>query len=144
MRERKERFIDAISATRAAMSEGIVPGGETALIRASKALDALTEKGDIQLGIDLVRRAAVQPFKKLMENAGYDSGRMLGELEMIMAKDNFGIDVIDARAKDMVKSGIIDPVKVTKSALENAASCAVMMLTTSVLVVSEPETKNNG
>jgi chaperonin GroEL len=139
MRERKERFIDAISATRAAMAEGIVPGGETALIRASKALDTLKESGDVQLGIDLVRRASVQPFKKLMENAGYDSGKMLGELEAVLKKENFGIDVIDASPKNMVKSGIIDPVKVTKSALENAASCAVMMLTTSVLVAEEPK-----
>lgn len=139
MRERKERFIDGISATKAAMDEGVVPGGETALIRAAMVLETLEEKGDIQLGIDLVRRASEQPFRKLMSNAGYDDGRMLSELEMVLSKKNFGIDVIDAKQKDMVKSGIIDPVKVTKQALGNAASVAVMMLSTNVLVVEEPK-----
>ncbi len=139
MRERKERFIDAISATKAAQAEGIVPGGETALIRASKALDALEETGDVRLGIELVRRAAQQPFRRLMENAGYDSGKMLSELEAVLPKENWGIDVIDARQKDLVKAGIIDPVKVTKSALINAASCAVMILTTNVVITDEPK-----
>lgn len=143
MRERKERFIDGISATRAAMEEGIVPGGETALIRAAKSLDTLKAAGDIKLGIDVVRRAAEVPFRKLMSNAGYDAGRMLSELEQVISGKNFGIDVIDAKPKDMVKSGIIDPVKVTKHALKNAASCAIMMLTTSVLVVDEPQKETN-
>lgn len=139
MKERKERFIDAISATRSAKEEGIVPGGETALIRASLVLDALVEQGDVQLGVNIVKMASKQPFRKLMQNAGYDDGRMLLELEMVMVKDNFGIDVIDAQGKDLIKSGIVDPVKVTKRALEYAASCAIMMITTDTLVVDEPK-----
>lgn len=139
VKERKERFIDAMGATRAATEEGIVPGGETALIRAAKALESLDEKGDIAIGVDIVRRASALPFRRLMANAGYDDGEMLSGLNMVLAKDNFGIDVIDAKAKDLVKAGIIDPVKVTRHALMNAVSCAVMMVTTNTLVVEEPK-----
>lgn len=139
MREKKERFIDAISATKAAADEGIVPGGETALIRTAKALSSIKENDEVQVGVNIVKRAAEQPFRKLMKNAGYDDGKMMSELEMVLGKDNFGIDVIDAQPKDMVRSGIIDPVKVTRSALKNAVSCAVMLLTTNCLVVDEPK-----
>lgn len=142
MRERKERFIDAISAAKASMEQGIVPGGETALYRASLSLSKLGETGDAALGVNLVRRAAERPFRKLMANAGYDEGRMVAALEAVAKKKNWGIDVIDGQAKDLVSAGIIDPVKVTIHALRNAASCAVMILTTNVLVVSEPERKN--
>lgn len=143
MRERKERFIDGISATKAAMQEGIVPGGETALIRASFVLENIIAEGDKKLGIEVVRKAALQPFKKLMQNAGYDDGQMLAKLEQVTSKKNWGIDVLDGQAKELVKSGIIDPVKVTKQALSNAASCANMMLSTDTLVVSEPEKIRN-
>lgn len=134
MKEKKERFIDAISAARAAKEEGIVPGGETALIRASRALKDLKASGDIALGIEIVRKAAQKPFQKLMSNAGYDEGRMLSQLETVLTKKNYGIDVLDATSKDLVTNGIIDPVKVTKQALLNAASCAIMMITTNVIV----------
>lgn len=141
MRERKERFIDAISATKAAMDEGIVPGGETALIRASLAEIPVHEVADIQIGINIIRKASEEPFKKLMANVKFDSGRKLNELEHVLGKNNWGIDATDGRTKDLVKHGIIDPVKVTKSALKNAASCAVMIITTDTLLVDEPEKK---
>lgn len=139
MRERKERFIDAISATKAAMDDGIVPGGETALVRAALTEIPLHTVPDIQVGISIVKKAALAPFEKLMSNAGFDAGRKLSELERVTAKKNWGIDATDGVAKDMVKSGIIDPVKVTKSALRNAASCAIMILTTATIMVEEPK-----
>lgn len=139
MRERKERFIDAISAAKVAMEEGIVPGGETALIRAALAIDPSTEEGDARIGMNVVKHAASQPFRKLMRNAGEDDGRMLANLEAVLPKKNWGIDVIDGKAKDLVKAGIIDPVKVTKQALQNASSVAVMILTTDTLVVDAPK-----
>jgi chaperonin GroEL len=142
VRERKERFIDALGATRAASDEGIVPGGETALVRAAAALSSLKAEGDEAIGIEIVRRASSRPFLRLMENAGYDGGRMLSELERVLKKRGWGIDVIDAVPKDMMEAGIIDPVKVTRHALMNAVSCAVMMMTTNVLVVEEPAKEN--
>lgn len=141
MRERKERFIDAISATQAAMDEGIVPGGETALVRASRSITVTSSIRDIEVGINIVKHAAQQPFRRLMSNAGFDSGEKLLELTQAIPKANWGIDATDGKVKDLVKSGIIDPVKVTRSALRNAASCAVMMITTDSILVDEPEKK---
>lgn len=140
MRERKERFIDAISAAKVAAAEGIVPGGETALFRASMTAIPKNDIPDVQLGIEIVRKAAREPFRRLMSNAGFDAGRKLSEIEAVISKKNWGIDATDGKAKDLVKHGIIDPVKVTKSALRNAASCAAMILTTDTLVADEPET----
>lgn len=139
MREKKERVIDAISATKAAMDEGIVPGGETALLRAALSLNDIDEKGDVAIGISIIKRASEQPFRKLVSNAGYDEGRMLSLVEKALSKKNHGIDVIDGESKDLVKNGVIDPVKVTKSALRNAASVATMILTTDTLIVDEPK-----
>lgn len=139
MRERKERIIDAISAAKAAMDGGIVPGGETALVRAALAEIPQNDVLDIQVGINIVKHAAEQPFRKLMSNAGFDSGEKLSELKRVISKKNWGIDATDGVSKDLVKSGIIDPVKVTKAALRNAASCAVMIISTGVLLVEEPK-----
>lgn len=134
MRELKERVIDALSATKSAAEQGIVPGGETALIRAAQKLSTLKDEGDIALGIKIVKQAIERPFKCLMGNASHDEGRMLAALEGVIDKPTFGIDTMDGQVKDLIKAGIIDPVKVTKSALLNAASVANMIVTTNVLI----------
>jgi chaperonin GroEL len=137
MKEKKERVIDAVAATKAAIEEGIVPGGEVALIRAAKALEKLTGEGDEKIGIEIVKRAIQKPFEKLMENSGLNAGMMLKEV--LEAALNFGVDVADGKVKDLIKAGIIDPVKVTRSALQNAASVAIMVMTTNVLITDTPE-----
>ena len=138
MREKKERCIDAINATKAALAEGVVPGGETALLRASRILDSLESASDEErVGVGIIKRACEAPFRILMENSGYDAGRMLERLEKTEAP--LGIDVIDGELKDLLVAGILDPVKVTKCALEYGASTAVMIMTTNVLICDEPE-----
>lgn len=134
MRELKERVIDALSATKAAAEQGIVPGGETALIRAAQALNLLDEEGDINIGIQIVKKAIERPFKCLMSNASMDEGRMIASLESVLDKKTYGIDVMDGQVKDLVEAGIIDPVKVPKSALVNATSVAIMVVSTNVLI----------
>ncbi|MDD2822624.1 MAG: chaperonin GroEL [Candidatus Daviesbacteria bacterium] len=137
MKEKKERVIDAVAATKAAIEEGIVPGGEIALIRASRALDGLKAEGEELLGIMIVKKALDKPFRRLVANAGLDEGVSLAKV--LEAKDNEGIDVIDGKIKDLVKAGIIDPVKVTRSVLQNGASVATMIMTTQVLITDKPE-----
>ncbi len=137
LKEKKERVIDAVAATKAAIEEGIVPGGEVALIRASKTLDSLKLEGEEKTGVEIVRRAIFMPFNRLMENAGLNSGMMLKDI--MDAGTNFGVDAIDGKVKDLVIAGIIDPVKVTRSALQNASSVAIMAMTTNVLITDKPE-----
>jgi len=138
MKEKKERVIDAVAATKAAIEEGIVPGGEVALLRVSKALDKLKVGNDEeQLGITLVKKALEKPFRKLVQNAGLDEGVAL--TKVLASTGNMGIDVTDGEIKDLVKAGVIDPVKVTRTALQNAASVAVMCMTTNVLITDAPE-----
>ncbi|OGE38691.1 chaperonin GroL [Candidatus Daviesbacteria bacterium RIFCSPHIGHO2_12_FULL_37_11] len=141
MKEKKERVIDAVAATKAAIEEGIVPGGEVALLRASKVLDSVLPKNggldEERLGVEIVRHALEQPFRKLMQNAGEDDGIALSKVKD--ASGNIGIDVMDGQVKDMVKAGIIDPVKVTRSEIQNAASVAIMMITTDVTITDKPE-----
>ena len=147
MREKKERCIDAIEATKAAIEEGIVPGGEVVYLYAGKgkkSVDSIGAKliGDIGVGYDLVIKAVKKPFQMLMSNSGYDAGQMLEKIEQAQFADeikNIGLDVIDGQIKDMIKAGIIDPVKVSRTALENAASCAASILTTNSLVVTKKE-----
>jgi chaperonin GroEL len=138
MKEKKERVIDAVAATKAAIEEGIVPGGEVALLRAASALDKLKlENAEEQLGVALIRMALEKPFRKLLQNSGLDEGVAL--VKVLESKGNMGIDVMDGQLKDLVKAGVIDPVKVTRSALQNAASVAVMVMTTNVLIADKPE-----
>jgi chaperonin GroEL len=137
MKEKLERVKDAVGATKAALEEGIVPGGEIALIRASKVLETLKVEGEEKIGVDIVKRAIFQPFNRLMENAGLNAGMMLRDV--LSGKVTFGVDVSDGLVKDLVLSGIIDPVKVTRSALQNAASVANMIATTHVLISDKPE-----
>lgn len=137
LKEKKERVIDAVAATKAAIEEGIVPGGEIALLRAAKVLSGLKVEGEEKIGVEIVKKAVEQPFRMLVKNAGMDDGIALAKV--IDSTGNMGIDAIDGTLKDLVKAGIIDPVKVTRSALQNAASVAMMIATTHVLISDKPE-----
>lgn len=138
LKERKYRVEDAVNATKAALEEGIVPGGGVAFLRARKVLTKkIEEAGDESLGAKIVYRALETPLRKIAENAGTDSGWVLREVEK--EKDDFGFDVLAMEFGKMYEKGIIDPAKVTRSALQNAASVAVMILTTEALVATEPE-----
>ncbi len=137
LKEKKERVIDAVAATKAAIEEGIVPGGEVALLRAAKALDSIKVEGEEKIGVNMVKKALQAPFNRLMENAGFNAGMMLRDV--LDGADTSGVDVTDGVVKDLVKAGIIDPVKVTRSALQNAASVAMMIMTTNVLITDKPE-----
>ncbi len=137
LKEKKERVIDAVAATKAAIEEGIVAGGEIAFLRASKALAVVVAEGEEKVGVEIVKRALEQPFRILIKNAGMDEGIALSKV--MAANGSMGIDVMDGQLKDLIKAGIIDPVKVTRSALQNAASVAVMVQTTEVLITDAPE-----
>jgi chaperonin GroEL len=143
LKEKKHRVEDALSATRAAVEEGIVPGGGVALINALEAIQDLKLEGeDENTGIKIVRRALVTPMKGIAENAGEDGAVVAQEVRRQQAEQNnkqIGFDVLTGEYKDMVKAGIIDPAKVTKGALENAASIAAMILTTEALITDVPE-----
>ncbi|WP_313716503.1 chaperonin GroEL, partial [Arsenicicoccus bolidensis] len=137
LKEKKHRIEDAISATRAAIEEGIVAGGGSALVHAVRALDDLHLEGDELTGANIVRKAAAEPLRWIAENAGlegYVAVSKVAELE-----PGNGLDAATGEYVDLVKAGVIDPVKVTRSALRNAASIASMVLTTDTLVVEKPE-----
>ncbi|WP_288799195.1 chaperonin GroEL [uncultured Arsenicicoccus sp.] len=137
LKEKKHRIEDAISATRAAIEEGIVAGGGSALVHAVRALDDLQLEGDELTGANIVRKAAAEPLRWIAENAGregYVAVSKVGELE-----PGNGLDAATGEYVDLVAAGVIDPVKVTRSALRNAASIASMVLTTDTLVVEKPE-----
>lgn len=137
MKEKKERVIDAVAATKAAIEEGIVPGGEIALLRVAKALNSIKADGEEKTGVDIVKKCVQRPFEILMENAGLNAGMMLKEV--LESQESFGVDVNDGIVKDLVKAGVIDPVKVTRTALQNASSVAIMVMTTNVLIADKPE-----
>ncbi len=142
LKEKKHRVEDALSATRSALEEGLVPGGGVALLNAQKALDGIKLEGDAQTGVNIVRRALEAPVKKLAENAGYDGSVVLENIRRAQAErksDKIGLDVISGEYVDMVKAGIIDPAKVTRSAVENASSIAAMVLTTEAMITDKPE-----
>jgi len=140
MKEKKARVEDALHATRAAVEEGIVPGGGVALLRAAAALDGVTLEHDEKIGVDIIRRACEEPVRQIVGNAGYEGAIVI---EKIRAnKDpNFGFNAATAQYEDLVKSGVIDPTKVTRSALQNAASIAALMLTTEAMICEIPEKK---
>ena len=143
LKEKKHRVEDALSATRAAVEEGVVPGGGVALVNASAALKKVTsDEPDIQTGITIMRRALEEPMRRIAANAGQDGAVIIDTVRRIAKeKDNknIGYNVLSGKFEDMVKSGIIDPAKVTRSAVENAASIAAMILTTDALVTDVPE-----
>jgi chaperonin GroEL len=143
LKEKKHRVEDALSATRAAVEAGIVPGGGVALINAAKAIDKLKmEYADAQVGVKIVRQALETPLRKIAENAGKDGAVILENVRRFQEekKDiNIGYNVLSEEYVDMVEAGVIDPAKVTRGALENAASIAAMILTTEALIADEPK-----
>ena len=142
LNDRKERVKDAVGATKAAVEEGIVPGGEVTLLRAAKALDGLKLVNDEKVGLDILRFALEQPFRWLLKNAGLDDGYYLKLVQGEKALD-FGVNVATTQTGSMYQFGVIDPAKVTRSALQNAASVATMILTTECLVTEIPEKKES-
>ncbi|MDO9068995.1 MAG: chaperonin GroEL, partial [Deltaproteobacteria bacterium] len=143
LKEKKHRVEDALSATRAAVEEGIVPGGGVALINAMATLDGLKVEGyDAQTGVNIVRKALEVPMRRISENAGFDGSVVVENVRQAQTKEKnkkFGFDVLQEKYVDMVKSGVIDPAKVTRGALENATSIAAMILTTEALITDLPE-----
>jgi len=148
LKDKKERAIDAVAATKAALEEGIVPGGAVALLDISQKMNDKDSKmdGDELIGFNIVKKALESPFAKLMENAGVDPGQLLAKAREVSA-EGMGFDVLtlesEATAKpvDMVKAGIIDPLKVVRTAVQNAVSVGTMILTTEALVTDLPEEK---
>ena len=143
LKEKKHRVEDALSATRAAVEEGIVPGGGVALINAVPALNGVSLEGDAATGLRILRRALEEPMRMIATNAGLDGAVVIEKVRTLHSdgKLTTGYDVLSNDYVDMLKAGIIDPVKVTRSAVENAASIAAMILTTSALVCDIPEEK---
>jgi len=141
MKEKKARVEDALHATRAAVEEGIVPGGGVALLRAGKVLTTLKVDGDEQIGIDIIRRAIEEPLRQISGNAGFEGAVVI---EKVRANNdaNFGFNAASGQFEDLVKSGVIDPAKVTRSALQHAASISSLMLTTEALICEIPEKKS--
>jgi chaperonin GroEL len=143
LKEKKHRVEDAVSATRAAVEEGIVPGGGVALVNATSVLDDVKlDDADAMIGVGIVRRALEVPLRKISENAGMDGSVVLDKVNRTQKEkknDRIGYNVLTDEYTDMVKSGVIDPAKVTRGALENAASIAAMILTTEALVTDIPE-----
>jgi len=143
MKEKKARVEDALHATRAAVEEGIVPGGGVAFLRCTKALDKLKLDQDQQLGVDIIRKSLDEPIKQIIQNAGIESAIIVEKVKG--SKDaNYGYDAYKEEYADMLKAGIIDPTKVTRSALQNAASVAGLMLTTEVMIADMPEEEKKG
>ncbi len=138
MKEKKARVEDAMHATRAAVEEGIVPGGGVALARCVSALDRLKVEGDEQIGVNIVKRALVEPLRQIAENSGEEGAIVLGKVND--SKDNnFGYNALTGDYEDLVKAGVLDPTKVVRIALQNAGSIASLMLTTEALVAEIPE-----
>jgi len=143
LKEKKHRVEDALSATRAAVEEGIVPGGGVALINAIASLDGVKmDVDDEQIGVNIVRKALEVPLRKISENAGKEGSVILENIRQAQKRENnprIGYDVLRDTYMDMVTGGVIDPAKVTRGALENAASIAAMILTTEALITDVPE-----
>ncbi|WP_419520044.1 chaperonin GroEL [Megasphaera massiliensis] len=137
LKDKKYRLEDALNATRAAVEEGIVSGGGTTLIDILPALDEFKEEGDIQTGINLVKRAVEAPLRQIAENAGLEGSVIVAQVKS--SEDGVGFNALKEEYVDMVKAGIVDPAKVTRTALQNAASIAALVLTTETLVADKPE-----
>jgi len=142
MKEKKARVEDALHATRAASQEGIVPGGGVALIRALPALDKLKLEGDENIGVNIIKRAIEEPLRQIALNAGLEGSVVVQRIKA--EKTNVGYDVSQDAYVDMIEAGVIDPKKVTRSALQNAASIAALLLTTETLIADKPEKENQG
>jgi len=141
LKEKKHRFEDALSATRAAVEEGIVPGGGVTLLNVQSALDGLTGSPDEMHGIAIVRRALEEPLRQIAENAGFEGSVVVNKVKTL--PKGHGFNAATEEYGDMIGAGVVDPVKVTRSALQNAASIASLILTTETLVVEKPERKSS-
>jgi chaperonin GroEL len=139
LKEKKHRYEDALSATRAAVEEGIVPGGGSTLLRAAMALDASKVTGDELTGYSIVKRALEEPLRQIATNAGLEGSVIVEKVKG--SKEGFGLNAVSGEIVDLVKAGIVDPAKVTRSTIQNAASIAGLVLTTEALVVEKPEPK---
>jgi len=145
LKEKKHRVEDALSATRSALEEGLVPGGGVALLNAQKALDGIKLEGDAATGVNIVRRALDAPLRKLAENAGLDGNVVIENVRRAQAEQKsatVGYNVMTDKYEDMLAAGIVDPAKVTRSAVENASSIAGMVLTTEAMITDKPEPKS--
>ena len=140
MKERKARVEDALHATRAAVEEGIVPGGGVAMLRGGKALVSLKLAGDEQIGVNIVQRACQEPLRQIAQNAGFEGGVVVEKVSA-NSDTNFGFNAETGEYEDLVKAGVIDPTKVARTALQNASSIASLMLTTEALICEIPEKK---
>jgi len=139
MKEKKARVEDALHATKAAVEEGIVPGGGVALLRCIHSLEKVKTDGDQKIGVDIVRRALEEPIRQIAANAGLEGSVVVDRVKK--EKNNMGFDAVSEAYVDMIEVGIIDPTKVTRTALQNASSVASLMLTTEVMVADIPEEK---
>jgi chaperonin GroEL len=140
VKEKKDRVDDALNATRAAVEEGIVPGGGVALLRAKKAVEAIkSDNADIQAGINIVSRALESPIRQIVENAGVEGSIVVGKV--LEKSGNFGFDAQKEEYVDMVQAGIIDPTKVVRIALQDAASVASLLITTEAMIAEKPKEK---
>ncbi|MBI1895057.1 MAG: chaperonin GroEL [Acidobacteria bacterium] len=140
MKEKKARVEDALHATRAAVEEGIVPGGGVALLRGWAALESLKSEEDEQIGVNIVRRACEEPLRQIAGNAGFEGAVVVGQIKG-QSEPNYGFNAANGQFEDLVKAGVIDPTKVTRTALQNASSIAALMLTTEAMVAEIPERK---
>ena len=142
MKEKKARVEDALNATRAAVEEGIVAGGGVALVRSIKALDDLKLEGEEQLGLEVVARAIEEPLRKIVENAGVEGAVVIDKVKA--GKGAFGYNARTNVYEDLIEAGVIDPKKVVRFALQNAASVASVMLTTEAMIADKPEENAGG
>ncbi|MBW2495106.1 MAG: chaperonin GroEL, partial [Deltaproteobacteria bacterium] len=142
MKEKKARVEDALHATRAAIEEGIVAGGGVALIRAQQALDSISGSTEFNAGVSIIRKAVEEPLRRIAENAGIDGSIVVDKVKN--GKGAFGFNAQTEEYEDLIKAGVIDPTKVVRTALQNAASVASLLLTTEAMVAEKPEEKDAG
>jgi chaperonin GroEL len=141
MKEKKARVEDAMHATKAAVEEGIVPGGGVALLRAANALDGLKVDDDQRLGVNIIRRALEEPMRWIAQNAGFEGSIVVQKVRDLKNRDE-GFNAQTETYENLVKAGVIDPTKVVRSALQNASSIASLLLTTEALIAEIPEEKS--
>jgi chaperonin GroEL len=141
MKEKKARVEDALHATRAAVEEGIVPGGGVALLRAASVLDGLKTEGDEQIGLNIIKRACEEPVRQIVGNSGYEGAVVIGQIKG-NSDAKYGFNAQSGEFQDLVQAGVIDPTKVTRTALQNASSISALMLTTEAMIAEIPEKKS--
>jgi chaperonin GroEL len=142
MKEKKARVEDALNATRAAVEEGIVPGGGVALLRCLKVLDNVKVGGEEKVGIGILKRALQEPLRNIAGNAGLEGSVVVNAV--LEGKDAYGFNAETNSYEDLMKAGVIDPTKVVRFAIQNAASVAALMLTTEAMIADKPEKKKKG